>query len=509
MPKGKSGTGRRSWAVALFLALIVFAVFRSAAHFEYTNIDDHEYVSENPLVQGGLSPAGVGWAFRDTHLGNWHPLTWLSLMGVVELFGPGPGPQHLLNVILHMLNALLLFLLLREMTGETLLSTLTAALFAVHPLHVETVAWVSERKGVLSALFFLLALLSYANYARKPSILRYLSVAGAYLLGLMSKPIVITLPALLLLLDYWPLRRLTLRRGDSGESPAGRPKSGLPGLLAEKAPLFLMAALFGAGTFLAQQKTGAVATLESFSLGSRATMVLSAYTWYLGKMLVPSHLAAFYPVPGQVALWKTALNFAALAGLSILAAGYARRLPYLPVALLWYVVMLFPVSGVITIGLQNMADRYSYLSLIGPLVAVVWGVRSLAGQNRIRRGAAAAAAVAALVVLSRAAHVQTGYWSSSLSIHTRSLAVTRENWVAHFGLGKYYADRGQYEKAMRSFEEAIRIEPSYPGSYMPLCLLYLGGGDVQSAMALYRQLKRYDAEAAARMLTFIRYASGG
>jgi len=505
---GRDGTAKPTLVVMLLLAVITLAVFWQVPRFEYTNLDDHEYISENSLVQRGLSAENIRWAFKDTHLGNWHPLTWLSLMTVVELFGPGPAPQHVLNLILHMINALLLFVIMREMTGEIALSAAVSALFAVHPLHVESVAWVSERKGVLSASFFMLALLAYVAYARRPSILKYSFVAGAYLLGVLSKPIVITLPALLLLLDYWPLQRITFRKGHPEEVHGGFSKGSPRRVLVEKAPLLLMAIVFSAATFFAQQKAGAVSTLESFPVGSRAIMALSAYSWYLGKMVVPSHLAAFYPVPESIAPWKTALDLAIFFGISALAILRARQMPYLLTGWMWYVVALLPVSGLITVGSQFMADRYSYISLVGPFIAVVWGGWALAGQNRIRRKVAALMAVAVVFVFICVSHVQTKYWRNSLLLHSRSVAATEENWVAHYALGKYYGDIGKYDEAMESYQKAIRIKPSYPDSYMPLCLLYLGRGDVQSAMSLYRQLEKYDAAAASKMLTFIRYAAG-
>lgn len=470
---------RRSAAalVALALLALVWAVYGQVGGHAFVDWDDGEYVYENAKVLAGLGADGISWAFTTRHAANWHPLTWISHMADVELFGLDAGWHHLVSVLLHAVNAVLLFLVLRAATGATWRSAFAAALFAVHPLHVESVAWVAERKDVLSTAFGLLAVGAYVRHARRPGARRLVPVAAALALGLLAKPMLVTLPFALLLLDAWPLGRLE--------------RGALRRLVAEKLPLFVIAAASCAVTYAAQASKAATATLEGFPLGARLANAAVAYVAYLAKTLWPGGLAMFYPHPASlgdpIPASHVAGALALLAAATALAVLQARRRPYLLVGWLWYLGTLLPVIGLVQVGAQAMADRYTYLPHVGLLVAAVWGVHDLAGAARRARLAAAVGGAAVVAALAAAAFLQAGHWRDAPSLYGHAIAVTRRNFVAWNNLGIFHLGRGDVSRAAECFGEAIRAKPDHAISHYNLGVAYAQAGHGPAAMAAYRE----------------------
>lgn len=449
--------------MSLALVALTLAVFAPVRHYGFIALDDPLYVSENPHVSGGLTWEGVTSALTSTRGGFRIPLVWLSYMAEVECFGPGAGPHHVTNVLLHIANTLLLFGLLRRMTGAAGRSAVVAALFAVHPLHVESVAWVTERKDVLSALFLMLAIRAYVEYVRRPGPVRYLVVAGAFALGLMAKPMVVTLPFLLLLLDVWPLGRVP-PGAEAGRADAVRPGGSWPRLLFEKLPLLAMAVVTGVITFLAQRATGAMSGLEAVPIGLRIENALVSYVAYIGQTIWPSGLSGFYALPAAVSAWKAAAAALALALATAAAVRAVRRRPYLVVGWLWYLIALLPVIGILQAGLQARADRFTYVPLIGLFIIVAWGVPDMMRRLPVRRALnrfvlpAAALAILACAVSARA---QVRYWSDSVAFWTRALEVTLsvDSYRAHMALGAILQQQNRLDEAVGHFSEAARFKP--------------------------------------------------
>ena len=434
------------------LVMLTLAVFWQTRRYEFINFDDDVYVTDNPHVRTGLSGENIHWAFTATPDGNWIPLVWLSLMLDAQLSGLDAGRFHLTNVLLHTGNVLLLFAVLWQMTGAAWKSAFVAALFAVHPLHVESVVWITERKDVLSTFFGFAALWAYASYVRQPAkkIAWYVFSLVAFLLSLMSKQMLVTLPFLLLLLDYWPLERL------SGTDRKRRWQR----LLAEKAPFFALTALFCAVAFWTQRNAESVQSLTKYSLVTRCLNSILVYVLYLGKMVWPHNLAIYYPHPGN------AISLAAVSGagallvvLTAAAVSQRRSRPYVLVGWLWYLGTLLPVIGLVQIGEQQMADRYTYVPLAGPMIAVTWLVPSLVPKGFLRKYAMPAFAVVALAAFSWVGWVHTGYWKSSETLFGHALAVTENNARAHVNFGIAMSDQGRLANAAYHFRQAVRINP--------------------------------------------------
>lgn len=477
------------------LALVVVAYAGALGNGFIEDFDDHEYVSRNPYVQAGLTADAARWALTAYHSNNWHPLTWLSLQLDTTLFGTAPLGYHLTNVLLHATATLLLFAGLRRMTGATGRSAVIAALFAVHPLHVESVAWVAERKDVLSAVFWMLTLWLYARYAQAPSLGRYGLVVGAFCLGLAAKPMLVTLPFVLLLLDYWPLGRFRLAK--PAEWPAGtdcKPAS-VGRLVVEKAPLLALALACSAVTLAAQQRI--VQSWELFPLPARIINALMSYVIYLYQVIVPTRLAIFYPHSG-VALpwWQGALAAMLLLAVTGVAMWKARRRPYLIVGWLWYLGTLVPVIGLVQVGVQAHADRYTYLPLVGIFVMIAWGLYDLATRRPGMRTAlpwtAAAAVTACLVLTVR----QVSYWHDSMTLWRHALDVTTGNHLAHGSLGVWLVQEGKLEEARRHFRKAIELLPQSAGAYASLGLIYSRQGDLPRAVECYREALKYQPDLA-------------
>jgi tetratricopeptide (TPR) repeat protein len=486
-----SGTSTRILASAnvLWLSLALIAVnlfiYAQVRDHDFVAWDDPAYLSENLRVLPGLTWQGIQWAFNTGDMGNWHPLTWISYMLGVQWFGANAAPHLLTNVLLHILNTLLLFALLCIMTQAVGRSAVVAGLFAAHPLHVESVAWVSERKDVLSIFFGLLAILAYVEYTRRPGWMRYLAVTALFMLGLMAKAMLMTIPVVLLLLDYWPLHRL---ERDTGFDWI-RDRPALIHLAWEKIPLLAVAVLASVVAFLAQQRAGAVGTLTRVPLGFRLENVIVSDAAYIGKMIWPAGLSAFYPLtrlqPASVLL--SALILCAITGASLFT---FRRYPYFFVGWFWYVITLAPVSGIIQIGSQSMADRYTYLPLIGPFVAVTWGFADLLGRlpnRRILLPAAAAVAIAACAVMARA---QVSYWKDSASLWTHALDVNTENDNAQRLLADALSKQGRRKEAIPHYTEALRINPENAEAQNGLGLALADEGKPAEALPHYYEALR-------------------
>ena len=470
----KDGT-REGWHLPLallFIAVVTAAVYWPVLHNGFIDYDDPDYVTVNMMVRQGLTLKGTLWSLGAFHAGNWHPLTWLSHMLDIQLFDLNPMGHHADSLLLHLANALLICLLFQRLTGFLGRSLVVALLFALHPLHVESVAWIAERKDVLSTLFWLLTMLAYLRYVRGPSRGRYLAVLALFALGLLCKQMLVTLPLVLLLLDFWPLGRLSVR-------PAR--------VLAEKIPLLALSGGAALVTVLAQDSGGALRHGASASLLLNLGNGLICYVKYLGNMLWPVDLALFYPlVPAQVTPLKVAGAAAVLATLSLFALWQREKRPYLLFGWLWYLVTLLPVIGFIRIGSQAMADRYTYVPLIGIFLALTWGGAELA--RGWRRGGAVAAGLAAamLAVLSVLTVTQIGYWRTSYDLYAHALSAVDDNWLAHNNMAILMAQQYRYDEAVGHFRESLRVNPDQAEGYKNIANAYQASGNNPMAIESLR-----------------------
>jgi Flp pilus assembly protein TadD len=484
-PRGSAGARRARTALVplALLAALTAVVFAPVLHHGFAQIDDAQYVAENPSVLRGLSLAGLRWALTSVgYAGNWHPLTWLSHQLDVQFFGLAAGRHHLTSLLLHAANALLLCLVLAAATGARWRSALVAALFAVHPLHVESVAWIAERKDVLCALLSLLALGAWLRFARRPSPGRYALAALCLALALAAKPMAVTLPFVLLLLDFWPLGRWV---PGAPARPGGRT---LAAVLAEKAPLLALAAASAALTVVAQSRSGYIVAAATYPFAVRLANAAWSVAAYLRDTLWPGTLAVFYPHPGAALAPASWIGAAALLAAATAGAlrGWRRR-PWLAAGWLWFLGMLVPVIGLVQVGDQGRADRYTYLPLVGVFVAAAWSLPERATRTRRGRAIAAAAAVAIVGALAAAARVQLGFWRDDLSLFSRAVAVTTDNWQAHAALGSILARDGRLPEAIAQHRRALAIRPDYAEGYNNLGVAYAAAGDLDAAVASYRR----------------------
>jgi len=472
-----TATSRRLVAtLGLALLLVTAAVYSEVRDHEFVNYDDPAYVTDNARVRDGLTWDGVRWALGATHAANWHPLTWLSHMADVQLFGLDPGPHHLVNLLFHLANTLLVLFVLRRMSGALWPPVVVATLFALHPLHVESVAWVAERKDVLSTFMGLATIWAYARYTERRSAGRYAAVLALYGLGLAAKPMLVTLPLVLLLLDYWPLGRLRFR----GQAAFDRR------LLWEKLPLAALAAGASVITFVAQKGGGAVLPIHSVPPVTRLANAVVSYVAYLGKTIWPSKLAIPYPYPLSLPAWKVAGAAFLLIVLSGFAVAQARRRPYLLCGWLWYLVTLLPVIGIIQVGDQAMADRYTYLPLIGIFVAVAWAAAGLAHARRSLRLPLAAFSVAVLLALAASTVRQVSVWADTVSLFTNSLRKTERNYVAHTYLAIALKREGDIEGAVSHLEAVGAMGAEFPDAPYTLGQIHDERGDLGRAADYYR-----------------------
>lgn len=480
MSDAPRATTARSWVIGLSLVALVAVVYGQTSGFGFVNFDDPRYVTQNAQVKAGLTWSGLIWAFNGFHVANWSPLAWLSLMADVELFGVDPGRLHLVNAALHAANAVLLFLVIQAATARPWRAAFVAALFAVHPLHVESVAWISERKDVLSTLFWLLAMWAWVAWVRRPAVLRMTWVAAWMTLGLLSKPMVVTLPLALVLFDLWPLRRL----GDRSPTPAR-----LWPLVREKWPLLALAAAGSVITFVAQRHGGAVSDTTAISLPSRVGNALLSYGLYLRKTIWPVDLAAVYPhpalTPSGLSWTAVAISTVALAIVTAMVAWQWRARPYLAVGWAWYLVTMLPVIGLIQVGLQGMADRYTYVPLIGVFLAVTWAAADLAGHAAWVRAVVGAAAVGLLGTSTALAVRQAATWKDSFTLFNHALEVTDENGLAWRNLGMAWQDARRPDLAIPALRESIRLLPQDARTWLNLAISYMTAGELQKADACF------------------------
>src|SRR6266496_3055160 len=467
--------------VSIFLMAITWLVFGETLRHPSINFDDQEYVFENPKINTGLTSTGVLWAFTHSHAENWHPLTSISHMLDCQLFGLQAGWHHFTNVLLHTIAVILLFLVFREMTGALWRSAFVAAVFAIHPLRVESVAWIAERKDVLSGVFFMLTLGAYVRYAREPSNIRYLIVAVLFGLGLMTKPMLVTLPFILLLLDYWPLGRIRGQKLDvSGHE-------NLVMLVVEKIPLVGLSALSSVVTFLAQR--GVVGWTEQLPVLARINNAVVTYVVYMGQMLWPVKLAVFYPHPeNRLPLSDVILALAILIAATAAAFVLRKKGPYLVTGWLWYLGMLVPVIGLVQVGWQGHADRYTYLPQIGLYVLLTWTVADLTARWRRQREILSASAAVIISILSWRAWIQSSYWRDSETLFTHALAVTSNNDVAENNLGIVFLRNGQLDDAISKLRAAIDLRPENSPAHENLAKALLQKGQVADALVHYRKL---------------------
>jgi len=467
----------------LALAVLVLAVFAQTAGFGFVNVDDDAYVYENRHVLAGLSARGVGWAFGGFRVQNWHPLTWLSHMADVSLLGPAPGPMHAVNVALHLAAALLLLAVLRAATGSTWRSAAVAALFAVHPLHVESVAWISERKDVLSTALGLAALLAWVRWVRGGSRRAYGAALGLFVLSLLAKPMLVTLPGLLLLLDGWPLGRLPL-------CTAREAFRALPPLLAEKLPFLALSAVASAVTVAAQSSGGADAALAHLPPGRRGGNALLSVAAYLGQAAWPADLAVFYPhratVPGALSAARVAGAATLVLALTALALRERLRRPWLLFGWLWFLGTLLPVVGLVQVGSQAMADRYTYVPLVGIFVAVAWGAGELAARGPAWRAGVLGAGAAALLGLAAVAHAQVGVWRDAVTLQRHALQVNPANWKAWQGLCSAELDLGRLGEAAPACERAVALLPTFHDAWNTLGVVHARRGEHALALQHFR-----------------------
>ncbi len=481
---------QQSLALCLGLIAVVFVCYSSVIRNQFVYFDDNLYITENPHVDSGLTWETVKWAFTSYYQANWHPLTWLSHALDVSLFGLKPAGPHLENVLLHAINSVLLFLLLQYATGFRWRSLMVAALFALHPINVESVAWAAERKNVLSTLFFLLALYAYEWYARNPERRRYAWVVGLYALALMAKPQVITFPFLLVLWDYWPLGRVASANDAASPTSGHFPKRPLRQLLWEKWPLLLLSAVSAIVTMQAQHAGGAVKDLDHYGMCLRLENAVMAYVRYLKLAIWPLKLVALYPHPTKLfPAWQIAAAAALLVVITVVVL-CARRQRYLAVGWLWFMGSLVPMIGLVQVGEQALADRYAYISFVGLFVMIVWLVTDLAQAathfQPISERWLAVPAVGCLVAFGVFTYRQVGYWHDTEFFFRRTLALTRDNYVAHAGLGKLLYEQGKYEEALAQVRIVLGIHPGDVGANMILGDVEYNQGNLASAIERYR-----------------------
>ena len=469
--------------LAILLATSTLAVYASAVRNGFVNYDDPDYVATNRHVLQGFNRANVVWAFTDSNVAYWHPLTWISHMADVQWYGINPAGHHFTNILLHALNVVLLFLLLNRATGHAFRSAAVAALFALHPLNVESVAWVAERKTVLCTAFLLLALWAYGWYVRRPGVWRYLCVAISFALGLMAKPVIVTLPFAMLLLDYWPLKRLPGAREKN--EPRSFFRTFLP-LLAEKIPLLALAAGNVWITIHAQHKIGALGSSLALPLRWRLKNAIFSYMAYLGKAIWPSRLAVFYPHPeNSLSWWKVITALIVLTGITALVYRLRER-RYLLTGWLWYLGTMVPMIGIVQGGRQGMADRYAYVPFLGLFVAAVWFLGDSAKRLQQSRKFLAGAFVLLLGFYAYLTHIQIGYWWNSYTLFSHDLAVTADNGIAENNLGAAYVELGAPQLAVAYFETSVRLLPEYSTAHYNLGVLLQGQNRREEAAHQYQ-----------------------
>jgi tetratricopeptide (TPR) repeat protein len=483
--------------ICLFLTSITLAAYWQVRHNEFINLDDDLYVTDNSYVCKGLTAEGIVWAFTSIHKGHWHPITWISHMLDYNLYGLNPSGHHMTNLLFHLANTVLLFLLLRQMTASFWRSGFVAALFALHPLHVESVAWVAERKDVLSAFFWILAMWAYLYYVEKPKINRYLLVVSCFLLSLMSKPMAVTLPFVLILLDLWPLGRLRLGRKGNGLNPSSSysmnavPRN-LPfvHLVREKIPLFFLAAALSLFTILAHWGSGAVSSLDKLPLEIRIGNALVSYVKYIEKMLWPDRLAVLYPHPIVLPLWEVLGAALSLVIISVVLTLIGRKHPYYIFGWLWYLGTLLPVIGLVQAGPQAMADRFTYIPMIGLFIIVIFAISDSLKGWRYNKLAFVASGTLLFLVLIISTILQVQIWRNSVTLFSHTLRVTDNNSIIHNNLGVTLARQGKDQEAVVHYRKALETNPFYADAHDNLGALLARQGKDQEAIVHFMETLR-------------------
>ena len=485
---------RREWLISLFLAISVVAVYYPVVSFDFVNLDDNVYVTGNRHVQYGLSLKNIIWAFTSTSASNWHPISWLSHLLDVELFGLDAGMHHFVNLLFHILNALLLFHILRQMTGDLWPSCFAAVIFALHPLQVESVVWISERKNVLSTFFWMMTLWAYIRYVDRSSTFHYWAALLFFSFGLMAKPMLVTMPFVLLLLDYWPLGRAFRLAGTSSANYTPNRRKIEPRIIREKIPFFVLTTVSCIVTYLVQKSSGAVKTLDICPVVVRIENMLISYMEYLIKFIWPFPLAVFYPIPKEYPVFRIILAGSILAALSIFIYRTRRQRPYLAVGWLWFLGTLIPVIGIVQIGMQAMADRYAYVPMIGILIIIAWGIPNLLSRWRFDPiGLKMAGGTAALYfAVCTWSHVP--YWTNSITLFKHALASTSDNYVIHNNLANVLEWNGHAVEAKMHYLEALRINPNLLMARYNLGNLLKSEGRITEAVTQYREVIRMNPD---------------
>jgi tetratricopeptide (TPR) repeat protein len=494
------------WLIALAISAITVAVYWQISSNLFINYDDNLYVTGNPQVQAGLSWNSIVWAFSTKHTGNWIPVTWLSHMLDCQLYRLAPAGHHVTSLLIHLANAALLFLLFQKLTGHIWQSAFVAAIFAVHPVNVESVAWIAERKNLLCTLFWLLTIWAYVRYAARPDWKRYALVVVAFALALMSKPMAVSLPFVLLLIDYWPLGRLRplelpgfvkFRVRPSATPPAAESskaalskvpepylQASISRLILEKVPLLMLAIADSLITMTAQRESGSVTTFQAVPIGLRIENAVVSYSAYLGELLWPDKLAVFYPYPRHfLPAWQVAAAALVLAAGFVALLAASKRVGYSGTGCLWYLGTLIPVIGLVQVGGQSMADRYQYIPMLGILTLMAWGLADLTRGRRLPRNIVVLSAIAGVLALAIAARGQLGYWGDSEALFNHAQAVTENNYVAYNNLGEAVADKGRTQEAAGWFARAVDANPDYPAAQQNLGMALIQQGNLDEGIA--------------------------
>ena len=480
--------GRPDLLILLGLAVVTFALYAQVIGHQFITLDDPTYIQENPMVNHGVTLAGLAWAFTTFHAANWHPLTWISHMIDCQLFGTNAGSHLLVNALIHVANTLLVFWFLLRTTHARWPSALVAALFALHPLHVESVAWASERKDTLSTFFGLLSLIAYSRYAEAPAISRYMWTAITLALGLLTKPMLVTWPFVMLLLDYWPLGRFQRSEVRGQRSAVRLPAGALAkagGLVVEKIPLFALVAASAVMTLIAQSHGGAVRTLAAAPVALRLSIALVSYAKYLLLTFWPNNLAVYYPFAGILA-WQIIGAASLLIGITVFCVSQRRIRPYLIVGWLWFLGTLVPVIGIVQVGGQIMADRYFYIPSIGLFIALVFGLADIAKSWRVAQLLSAGAAAAVLLILAMLTNAQIQRWHDSFTLFGHTLAVTPPNLRIEHNLGVALGVSDRYDEAAAHFEKALQIDPNFYDGLVVMGVTRAHQGRVPEAIEYFR-----------------------
>ncbi|MGA2171915.1 MAG: tetratricopeptide repeat protein [Sedimentisphaerales bacterium] len=471
--------------ICLVLALATFAVYRQVRNNDFIDFDDDLYVTANDNIQKGPTLETVKWSFTTTHAYNWHPLTWLSHSLDCRCFGLNPAGHHLTSLAFHVANTILLFLVFLQMTGFLWRSAFVAALFALHPLHVESVAWVAERKDVLSTFFWLLTMWLYVRYTKRPGFITYLPIVLAFALGLMAKQMLVTLPFVMLLLDYWPLNRFGRQQGGGKTNNVFR-------CFIEKIPLLVLSFIAALIVLYVQSKATLVRSALQIPIAPRLANALLAYAEYIIKMFYPLNLGVLYPFPlTNPPLWQVLTAGLLLLCATIAVFRFSRNRRWLIVGWLWYLGTLVPVIGIVQVGLQAMADRYTYVPLIGLFLIIAWGGAELTEKLIYRNVVLSISAVIILISLSVISYRQVSYWKDSITLFKHTAAVTKDNDIMHFNLGRLLLKQGDTGQAIYHWTEAVRIKPDQPTIHRGLAVLFTRQGDINRAIYHYRQVLIY------------------